>query len=129
MSYELKTLTSKDMFPMFKIISKIGIKEFRSCFESEDVKKLASAAAKGEEVNASAVGMMIVMDIVSIVLSKLPDCENEIYSFLVGISNKKRNELEAMSMVEFTQMIIDVIKKEEFADFIGVVSKSFKSAN
>lgn len=129
MAYELKTLTSKDMFPMFKIISKIGIKEFKSCFESDEVKKLASAAAKGENVDNAAVGMIIIMDIVSILVSKLPDCEDEIYSFLVGISDLKRKELEDMSMVEFTEMIIDVIKKEEFADFIGVVSKLFKSEN
>lgn len=129
MAYELKTLTSKDMFPMFKIISKIGIKEFKSCFESDEVKKLASAAANGENVDNAAVGMIIIMDIVSILVSKLPDCEDEIYSFLVGISNLKRKELEDMSMVEFTEMIIDVIKKEEFADFIGVVSKLFKSEN
>lgn len=129
MAYELKTLTSKDMFPMFKIISKIGIKEFKSCFESDEVKKLASAAANGENVDNAAVGMIIIMDIVSILVSKLPDCEDEIYSFLVGISNLKRKELEDMSMIEFTEMIIDVIKKEEFADFIGVVSKLFKSEN
>lgn len=127
MNYELKTLTSKDMFPMFKILSAIGIREFKSCFESEDVKRLAKAAANGEEVDAGSVGMMIMLDIAGIVISKLPTCENEIYSFLEGISNLKRKELESLDMVAFTQMIIDVIQKPEFKDFIGVVSKLFTS--
>ena len=129
MAYELRPLTSKDVFPMFKIISKIGIKEFRSCFESEEIKKFGVAAANGENVDASAVGMMIVLDIVSIIISKLPECEDDIYSFLAGISDLKRKQLEEMPMVEFTEMIIDVVKKKEFADFIGVVSKLFKSEN
>ena len=127
MNYELRTLTSKDMFPMFKILSTIGIKEFRSCFESEDVKRIAKAAANGEEVDTSSVGMMIMLDIVGIVVSKLPSCENEIYSFLEGISNLKRKELEKLDMVTFTQLIVDVIRKPEFKDFIGVVSKLFTS--
>lgn len=127
MNYELKTLTSKDMFPMFKILSAIGIREFKACFESEDVKRIAKAAANGEEVDASSVGMMIMLDVVGIVVSKLPSCENEIYSFLEGISNLKRKELEKLDMVTFTQLIVDVIRKPEFKDFIGVVSKLFNS--
>lgn len=126
MTYELKPLTSKDMFPMFKILSAIGIKEFKSCFESDEVKKIASAAAKGEEVDAGAVGMMVMIDIASLIISKIPSCEDELYSFLAGISNLNRKELEKLGMVEFTEMIVEVIKKPEFKDFIGVVSKLFK---
>lgn len=127
MNYELKTLTSKDMFPMFKILSAVGIKEFKACFESDEVKKIASAAANGAEVDAGAVGMTIMFDVVGILISNLPKCENEIYSFLDGISNVSRKELEEMDMVTFTQMIVDVIKKPEFKDFISVVSKLFNS--
>ena len=32
--YTLRTLTADDMFPMFQIISKIGIKEFKNCFDN-----------------------------------------------------------------------------------------------
>ena len=34
-SYTLRPLLSKDVFPMVKIISKIGINEFTKAFESE----------------------------------------------------------------------------------------------
>lgn len=127
MNYELRTLNSTDMFPMFKIISAIGIREFKACFESEDVKKLASAAAKGEEVDAGSVGMMIMFDMVGILIDKLPTCEKEIFDFLERISNLSRKELEEMDMVTFTKVIVDVIKKPEFKDFISVVSELFKS--
>lgn len=35
-------------------------------------------------------------------------------------------DLEALDMVTFFEMIVDVFKKDEFKDFIGVVSKLFK---
>ena len=35
-AYELRNLTADDVFPMFKIVSKIGIKEFKACFESDE---------------------------------------------------------------------------------------------
>lgn len=121
MEYELRTLCSKDIFPMFKIISAIGVREFKDCFSSDDVKKAA-----GENPDYSAVGMAIFIDIAGIVMANVPKCENEIYTFLTNISNLTRKQIEEMSIAEFAQMIIDVIQKPEFKDFIGVVSKLFK---
>lgn len=121
MEYELRTLCSKDIFPMFKIISAIGVREFKECFSSDDVKKAAS-----ENPDYAAVGMGIFIDIAGIVMSNVPKCENEIYTFLTNISNLTRKQIEEMSISDFAQMIIDVIQKPEFKDFIGVVSKLFK---
>lgn len=45
-TYELRKLCSKDMFPMFNIIRKIGVKEFKACFESEEVKKMIQSDGK-----------------------------------------------------------------------------------
>ena len=38
--YVLRELTSKDVFPMFKIISKFGIGEFKKCFDPKLVGQL-----------------------------------------------------------------------------------------
>ena len=42
------------------------------------------------------------------------------------VSNLSEKEVKSLSMADFTQMIIDVIKKEDFADFIKVVFTLFK---
>ncbi len=121
--YELKPLQSKDVFPMFRIISKIGIKEFRDCFNSAEVK---DAIAKGNKADVNALGMNIMLDVASVVISHVGDAEQEIYAFLSGLSGMSKKEIEALDMVTFFEMIVDVFKKEEFKDFIGVVSKLFK---
>ena len=125
--YELRELQSKDVFPMFRIISKIGVKEFKSCLETEEVKDAISKMAnKQENANIEAVGMAVMFDIASVVISHIADAEADIYQFLSGLSGMSRKDLESLDMVTFFEMIVDVFKKEEFKDFIGVVSKLFK---
>ena len=125
--YELRALTSKDVFPMFRLISKFGIDEFKKCFDPQLVSQLIDENGEFEgDKLTSLVGMNIAFDIASIIVANVCNCENEIFDFLASISNLKRKDIEKMPMVDFFQMIIDVIQKDEFKDFFGVVSKLFK---
>ena len=125
--YKLRELTSKDVFPMFRIISKFGINEFKKCFDPQLVKQFINEQGEVEmDKLASIVGINISFDIASVIASNVPKCEDEIFDFLASISNLKRNEIEKMSMITFFEMIVDVVQKKEFKDFFGVVSKLFK---
>lgn len=129
-TYELRDLCSKDVFPMFKIISKIGIHEFKNCFESEDVKKvigsLSGESDGGSDANIAAVGMMVAFEIADVVIAHVPECEKDIYKLLAGLSHMTEKQIAELPMNTFLEMIIDVIKKDEFKGFIKVVSKLFK---
>lgn len=121
---ELRDLQSKDIFPMSRIISKIGIKEFKSCFESEDVQKMISSGS--DDAAVEKIGLSIMVDIAGVVLSNVSLAEHDIYSLLADLSGKTEKEIEELDMVVFAEMIIDVVKKDQFKDFIKVVSKLFK---
>lgn len=121
--YTLRTLTADDMFPMFQIISKIGIKEFKNCFDNPELLK---AFKKDSEGNVEAVGVAIAFDIAGVLMANLPVAKDSIYTFLSSISGMAKKELAALPMDVFFEMIIDVIKKEEFKDFFGAVKKLFK---
>ena len=127
-AYELRSLTADDIFPMFQIISKIGIKEFRSCFEAPDVKnaigKIASGGKDGSDLNS--VGLTVAIDMASIIMTNLPKAKEDIYQLLAQLSGMGKKDIASLPMVTFTQMIIDVVRKEEFADFFQVVSTLFK---
>lgn len=124
MKFELRTLNATDIFPMSTIISKVGINEFKKCFESDEIKKLIKGQGKGNE---AVVGVAVALDIGGVILGNLHKCENDIYSFLARIANAKTEEIKALSMGEFAELIIEVVKKPEFRDFFSVVSKLFKS--
>lgn len=124
--YELKALTSKDVFPMFRIISKIGIKEFKDCFSSEEVKTLLGSKEEMPDEKIESIGLQVILNLAMTIIAHVADAENEIYTFLSGVSGMTRADLEALDLVTFTEMIVDVFKKDEFKDFIKVVSKLFK---
>jgi hypothetical protein len=126
--YTFRKLSSVDVFPMFKIIGAIGINEFTACFEHDAVKNMI-ASAKGEsggESMASIVGISVILEIANVILGNIGKCEHEIYQLLSQTSNLTVKQVKELDMAVFFEMVIDFVKKEEFKDFIKVVSKLFK---
>lgn len=126
-TYELRGLTADDVFPMFNIISKIGIKEFKTCFEAPEVKAALEKMTAGDETaNLNSVGLIVALDVASLMMANLPKCKDDIYLLLSQLSGMSKKEIAALPLVTFTEMVIDVIRKEEFADFFQRVSKLFR---
>ena len=124
--WEFRALCSKDMFPMFKIINKIGFKEFKDCFQSDSLKDAASNIKKKNEAALIAVGTGIFFDLAGIIITNISSCEEDIYALLSSVSNLSKEEIQNLSMADFADMIIDFVQKPDFADFFKVVSKLFK---
>lgn len=131
-TYTLRSLQGADIFPMSAIIKKIGVKEFKNAFQDEEIKDLVKSINSGEiskDAAANQAGMAVILNIVDVVLGNLPRAEKDIYKFLASLSGMKPDEVAALPMATFTGMVIDVIQKNEFKDFIKVVSRLFKSVN
>lgn len=135
--YTLRTLCADDLFPMARIISKVGIDHFRDAFNQNDIKALVKSLNKQEGADDSdnaqvsddvvtSVGMSVVLSISQVVLSHLSDCRTDIYTFLAGVSELKPEAIAALPIEVFAEMIVDVIQKPEFENFIKVVSKLLK---
>lgn len=128
-TYTLRGLTAEDVFPMLKIISGIGLKELKSCFDSAElrdaIKNMSQGKEEGETVDTTAVGLMVAADIASIIFANLPKCKDDIYQLLSGLSGMKQKEIAELPMNVFLAMIVDVIKKEEFKDFFQDVAGLF----
>lgn len=119
--YTLRGLTAEDVFPMLKIISGIGLKEFKGCFESEElrtaIRNMNAEKEEGAEIDTTALGIMVAVDVASIICGNLDKCKNDIYQLLSGLSGMSKKEIAALPMNVFLSMIVDVVKKEEFKDF------------
>ncbi len=129
--YTFRTLNSTDTFLMFKILGKIGINEFTECFSKDTVKQMIANVTAGEtDSKATAmVGFSVILEAANVIMTNLPKCETEIYQMLSQTSNLSVKEVKELDLVTFTGMVIDFIKKDEFKDFIKVVSRLFKSTN
>lgn len=129
--YTFRKLNSTDMFLMFKIIGKIGVNEFTACFERDTVKQMiATVTGNASADNATTmVGISVMLEMANVIIGNLPKCEMEIYQMLSNVSGLPVKRVKELDFVTFTEMVIDFVKKEEFRDFIKVVSRLFKSAN
>lgn len=122
--YTLRALAAKDVFIVSKILSQIGMKEFKDAFDSEMAGKMIAGGMDDSKV--AAVGMNVFFDLSQVLLSNLPKCEKDIYAFLASLSGMDAKKIEALPMNTFIEMVIDVIRKEEFTDFFKLVSQLFK---
>lgn len=121
--WTFRALSAKDVFPIANLISKIGVKEFAEIFSKEE---FVEATKQGEEANLNAVGIMFIVQAAQVILGNLDKCENDIYRVLSSTSNLGVKEIQDLSMGEFVEMIVDFIKKDDFADFFKQVSSLLK---
>lgn len=119
--YTFRPLAASDMFLMSKIIGSIGVNEFSACFGGDFLE-----AMKGSGASANLVGATVFFEIANVIFKNLPKCEKDIYTMLSSVSGMTEKEVKELDFVTFTEMVIDFVKKEEFRDFIKVVSKLFK---
>lgn len=129
-AYTLREMTAEDVFPMVKVISSIGLKEFKAVFEADDVKEAIAAITddkkKGEKPDAAAIGITIVLNTADVLFSNLPKCKGDIYRLLSGLSGMSTKDIAALPMSTFMNMVVDTIQKREFIDFFGAAAKLFK---
>ena len=131
--YTFRPLGGEDVLLMFKIIGKIGVKEFNACFENDGIKNLLmsmmgekKAGKGGEEQSVSVTYISVILEVADVIFKNLPKCENEIFQMLSQTSDLTVDQVKKLTFAQFTEMVIDFIKKEEFRDFIKVVSRLFK---
>ena len=125
--YTLRRLEAKDVALMVSIVTKIGMDEVRKLLMSDDVQKLVNDLISDKKnVNPEIVGGGVALEAANVVMSNYGKCESDIFQFLANLSGKPKKSIESLPFDTFFEMIIDVIKKEEFRDFIRVVSKLFK---
>lgn len=128
-AYELRNPQADDIFLMFRIFNKIGIKNIKECFQSEEVKNamllLAADKEKGEK-ELSGIGVMVAVDIGCVLMEHMDAAKNDIYAFLGRLSGMKAEDIAQMNPGDFAEMIIDVVKLEGFRDFFMRVFGLFK---
>ena len=113
--YELRPLVASDMGAICKIISAIGIRQFKECFRVEDFK----------DGNAEKVGFEVFVDIAGIIISNIPNAEKEIQSFVASVVGMKPADVAKMPFADYGELIMEIVMKEDFRDFFGRVAKLF----
>lgn len=127
--YCLRRLCADDIFLMVRLLSKIGIKEFKFCVQDPAISKDLLAAAADEENkeettdetkpkrNPIAAYGGVLLDVAQILLTNIVTCKGELYALLSSVSDIPVAEMGQMDAAVFANMVIDFCTKEEFKDF------------
>lgn len=137
-SCKMRRLEARDIVPMVKILSKIGVNELSTSIRWDEINRLRKSLAN-EVKNAQeeaedtetkgepwVIGATVALDIANRVLENLPSCMDDVFILLSNVTGLEKAEIETMDFEVFTELIIDFIHKEEFRGFIGVVLKLLK---
>ena len=128
-AYTLRNPEASDIFLMFRIFNKIGVKNIKECFQTDEVKNammlMAANKAEGEK-ELSGIGMLVAIDIACVLMEHLDEAKNDIFAFLARLSDMKAEDIGKMNPGDFADMVIDVVKLEGFRDFFMRVFGLFK---
>ena len=113
--YELRPLVASDMGAICKIITAIGIKEFKNCFKKEDF--------TGKDLET--VGLGVFFDLAGIIVANIPRAEEEIQSFVASLTGMKVAEVQKMPFADYGELVVTIVMKEDFRDFFKRVMKLF----
>lgn len=133
--YELRPLVASDLGTVCKIISKIGVRQFKECFNvdqikesmksDEDESKETEDSEEAKDAKLESIGFGVVFDIAGIIISNIPVAEADIQKFIASLTGLSVQQVKALPLADYGEIILDVITNEDFKDFFKRVMKLF----
>lgn len=113
--YNLRPLVATDMGQICKIITAVGVRQFKEAFNQDDI--------KGKSVEAA--GIDVLLGIAGIAFSNIPKAEEEIQTFVASVTGMSLDQVRNLPFADYGEIILDIVTKQEFQDFFGRVMKLF----
>lgn len=121
MEFDIRPLRFKDVAPMARIVSKIGLREFKQVLTPEAIGAFAETVEDGQSV-AEAVGAGVLIDAVGIVLENYDKAEDEIAAFLASVAGMKKTEVMELTLADSVALVKAVVAAQGFDDFLKQAS-------
>jgi hypothetical protein len=131
--YTLRNPKATDIAAFLKLFSKLGVKDSFSGngFKELIAKEREKLAGDGEDDEDTSkflenVGIGLAFELADVILTKLSDCQREVFVCLSHLSGMTVDEIADLDLSVFTQMLYDAVTLPGFTDFIKVVSRLFE---
>lgn len=111
--YTLRRLKDRDLFPLLKILKKIGIRDYKEAFIQ---------VVSGEK-SVEDIGVMTCIDMADTLIEHLPKILEDAYELWADISGIPAEEIKNMEFGTLPLMIMDTFSAERDTSFFRVLSK------
>lgn len=130
-SYELRNLKDKDLFPLLKILKKVGIKDFKNAFtQNESDQKSPKGQKVSEEQSIKSAetiiknaGISVAFDLADILICNMGNVEGEVYDLWSDISGIPVDEMKELEFGTLPLMIAETFLQVRNYSFFKVLSK------
>lgn len=110
--FEIRNPMAKDIAPMARIISRIGVKEVSKAISPETI-----AAITGDEKQIGLVGVGVIVDVVGVVCENFDKAEDDLFSFMASMAGMKKSEIASLSIADAFELLYEIFTCEGFGDF------------
>lgn len=114
--YTLRKLKDRDLFPLLKILRKIGLKEFKSAFNQD-------GDEEEERKTLESIGTEVILDIAEKLIDRIGVVEDELYNLYADISGIPAEEIKEMEFGTLPLMIFDSFSEAMNTSFFKVLSR------
>ena len=111
--YTLRRFNDGDLFPLLKILKKIGLKDCKEAFMQ---------VSTGEKT-LKQIGILASFDLADILIGNLTKVEEEVYNLYADMSGVSANEIREMEFGTLPLMIMDSFNEVKNTSFFKVLSK------
>lgn len=127
---ELRKLQATDLFIIVKIINTLGIKKIKESINIDEIKearlKILEDGSNKNDVYKE-IGTKVIMSVIDVVIENIPLIEQDLFKFMGNLANVKPEEIAKMDIGDFMDLLIAIVKKEEFKGFFGRALRLTKS--
>lgn len=122
-----RDLKGKDIYLMTSLISKIGVRNVAKCMNVLEVQEVMKdgEGEPGDDVKAK-IGTMVFVGFVDLLMEKMEDCEGAIRKLLSRLYDMPEAEVDELDANDYLDMLVDIVKGENFADFFKRAYESLK---
>lgn len=127
--FVLRRLQATDIKPLSAIISKIGVNQFAGALNSPEVMGAFQSLAEKENPDQAEVtyaGVTAALEVVSIIIDNYAKCERDLFAFMGSVAGLKVEDVETLGLDEFTELLVAIVKMEDFERFFKVARRLFQ---
>lgn len=119
-AYELGELKADHLFLLVRVLSKAGLRDIADAIKATIDEAKAGGASS---MDVEEIGFGVIVQIAAIVAERLPDCKDELYAFLAAVTDLEAQQVAELGVIDFTDLVTDVIGMDGFRDFFMRVAK------
>lgn len=110
--FEIRNPMAKDIAPMARIVSKIGVKEVSKAISPDTIDALT-----GDEKQVGIIGVGVIVDVVGVICDNFDKAEDDLFSFMASMAGMKKTDVASLPIADMFELLYEIFTNEGFSDF------------